>query len=225
MTRISAVSSATDSTGTEGIVSHAPCPSLATLDRPSALGSYHIRKKHSDRMIGDNLESLREYVGEFQPNTMSIHELKELLACPLTPSLASVPSNGTPTQVRQPLPQQPSQPSTNSTHGFRCGYCAFSSANSGDVKKHQTWKHAHLPSNILPIDPNDAAQQAAVSSKRKRVQSTKLTNNDEDGPVVRRPRISMPAQRQLTIDTSAPGNGDYESAPRGLLPCAVRILR
>lgn len=45
-------------------------------------------------MIGDNIESLREYVGEFDPNSMTIQELKELLSCPLTPSLASIPSNG-----------------------------------------------------------------------------------------------------------------------------------
>jgi len=166
-------------------------------------------------MIGDNIESLREYVGEFEPNSMTVNELKELLSCPLTPSLASIPSNGTPNNSRQALIQN--QPQPNSTHAFRCGYCKFSSVNSGDVKKHQTWKHANLMSNILPIDPNDPQQQPSVSYKRKRVHSTKPTNNEEDGPIIRRPRISMPSQRQLTIDTSPTTNVDNESPSKGLL--------
>ncbi|UJR28965.1 hypothetical protein I4U23_010182 [Adineta vaga] len=183
--------------------------------------SFHIRKKHSDRMIGDNIESLREYISEFQPNAMTINELKELLSCPLTPSLASIPSNGTPTQSRHSLPQpqqqQQQQQQPNSSHAFRCGYCTFSSANSGDVKKHQTWKHANLPSNILPIDPNDTQQQSVVSTKRKRTQSTKASNNEEDGPIIRRPKISMPSQRPLTVDTSSTLNTDSDSTPRDLL--------
>ncbi|CAF1656333.1 unnamed protein product, partial [Adineta ricciae] len=176
--------------------------------------SFHIRKKHSDHMIGDNIESLREYIGEFQPNLMSIEELRELLSCPLTPSLASLSSNGTPTQSRQSLTQ-----GSNSGHAFRCGYCTFSSANSGDVKKHQTWKHANLASNILPMDSNNNEQQSTVvSAKRKRVQSTKISNNEEeDGPTIRRPRISMPSQRPLTIDTSSTLNADDDSPPRDLL--------
>ncbi|CAF3824104.1 unnamed protein product [Adineta steineri] len=181
--------------------------------------SFHIRKKHSDRMIGDNIESLREYIGEFQPNSMTINELKELLSCPLTPSLASIPSNGIPNMSRQSLilQQQQQQQQSNASHAFRCGYCTFSSVNSGDVKKHQTWKHANLASNILPIDPNDLQQQLIVSSKRKRVHSTKSNNNEEDGPSIRRPRISMPSQRQLTIDTSPTINVDNDLAPKDLL--------
>ncbi|CAF3660680.1 unnamed protein product [Rotaria socialis] len=165
--------------------------------------SFHIRKKHSDRMIGDNIESLREYIGEFQPNSMTAIELKELLSCPLTPSLASIPSlNGTPNNIRQsstPLiqSQQPNPP-----HAFRCGYCKFSSVNSGDVKKHQTWKHAGFESNILPIDPNDPQQQPIGCYKRKRVHSTKSTSNEDDGHTIRRARISMPLQRELIVDTS-----------------------
>lgn len=176
------------------------------------LGSFHIRKKHSDRMIGDNIESLREYIGEFQPNTMTADELKELLSSPLNSSFSSITSNGTPNQNRQSSTSinQPNPP-----HSFRCGYCKFSSVNSGDVKKHQTWKHANLTSNILPIDPNDPHQQPMVSYKRKRVHSTKTTNNEEDGPVVRRLRISMPSQRPLTIDTSVPDDND--SSPKGIL--------
>jgi hypothetical protein len=177
------------------------------------LGSFHIRKKHSDRMVGDNVESLREYIGEFQPNLMTANELKELLSCPLIPSLASIPSNGTPNQSRQSLTSLIQQP--NPPHAFRCGYCKFSSVNSGDVKKHQTWKHANLGSNILPIDPNDPQQQPIVSYKRKRIHSTKTANSDEDGPTIRRPRISMPSQRQLTIDTSPAINTDNDSVSRG----------
>jgi hypothetical protein len=166
-------------------------------------------------MIGDNIESLREYVGEFQPNIMTANELKELLSCPLIPSLASIPSNSTLNQSRQlstSLIQQPNPP-----HAFRCGYCKFSSVNSGDVKKHQTWKHANLTSNILPIDPNDPQQQPLVSYKRKRVHSTRTTNSEEEGPNIRRPRISMPTQRQLTIDTSPTIHTENDSAPRGNL--------
>jgi hypothetical protein len=176
-------------------------------------------------MVGDNVESLREYIGEFQPNSMTAIELRELLSCPLTPSLASIPSNGTPNNSRQLHLQQQQQPSPsliqqqqqpNPPHSFRCGYCKFSSVNSGDVKKHQTWKHANLLSNILPIDPNDPQQQPMVSYKRKRVHSTKTTNNEDDGPIIRRPRISMPSQRQLTIDTSPSAiDADSDSAPRG----------
>jgi len=165
-------------------------------------------------MIGDNIESLREYIGEFQPNTMTANELKELLSCPLIPSLASIPSNGTSNQSRQlstSLTQQPNPP-----HAFRCGYCKFSSVNSGDVKKHQTWKHANLISNILPIDPNDPQQQPIVSYKRKRIHSTKTTNNEDDGPIIRRQRISMPSQRPLMIDTSPTINNDNDSVPRGI---------
>lgn len=165
-------------------------------------------------MIGDNIESLREYIGEFQPNTMTANELKELLSCPLIPSLASIPSNGTSNQSRQSLPLLTQQ--ANPPHAFRCGYCKFSSVNSGDVKKHQTWKHANLTSNIIPIDPNDPQQQPIVSYKRKRVHSTKTTNIDEDGPIIRRPRISMPAQRQLTIDTSTAIDNDNDLAPQGI---------
>lgn len=165
-------------------------------------------------MIGDNVESLREYIGEFQPNSMTVNELKELLSCPLIPSLASIPSNGIPNPSRSStssLTQQPNPP-----HAFRCGYCKFSSVNSGDVKKHQTWKHANLPSNILPIDPNDPHQQPMINYKRKRVHSTKTSNSEEEGPVIRRPRISMPAQRQLTIDTSSSAiNNDNDSTPQG----------
>ena len=178
-------------------------------------------------MIGDNIESLREYIGEFRPNAMTASELKDLLSCPSTPSLASAPSNGTPTSCRPlavaPIPtQQPNPP-----HSFRCGYCKFSSVNSGDVKKHQTWKHANQLSNILPIDPNDPYQQPMMSYKRKRVHSSKMNNQDDDGPALRRPRISMPSQRELTVDTSSPSmigisklnssmtNADNDSAPRG----------
>ncbi len=178
------------------------------------LGSFHIRKKHSDRMIGDNIESLREYIGEFQPNSMTVNELKELLSCPLIPSLASIPSNGSSNQSRQlstSLIQQPNPP-----HAFRCGYCKFSSVNSGDVKKHQTWKHANLASNILPIDPNDPQQQPMVSYKRKRIHSTKTTNTEEEGRIIRRQRISMPSQRQLTIDTSPNINNDHDPASKGI---------
>ena len=179
-----------------------------------SLGSFHIRKKHSDRMIGDNVDSLREYVGEFHPNSMSAVELKELLSCPSAPSLASIPSNGLSTNVRsQPVSvltaQQP-----NPAHSFRCGYCKFSSVNSGDVKKHQTWKHAHLASNILPIDPTDPQQQPMMSYKRKRVQSTRLNQQEDEEPNARRQRVSMPSQRHLTIDP-APSNGDTDAAPRG----------
>jgi hypothetical protein len=170
-------------------------------------------------MVGDNIESLREYIGEFQPNSMTASELKELLSCPLTPSLASIPSNGTSTNSRPSLTlaaaatiQQPNPP-----HAFRCGYCKFSSVNSGDVKKHQTWKHANLLSNIIPIDPNDPYQQPTVSYKRKRVHSVKTTNNDEDSPVIRRIRISMPSQQQqLTIDTSPTTNSDNDLPSKGL---------
>ena len=182
------------------------------------LGSFHIRKKHSDRIIGDNIESLREYIGEFQPDSMTALELKELLSCPLTPSLASIPSsnNSRPTSLVQH--QQPNPP-----HAFRCGYCKFSSVNSGDVKKHQTWKHANLESNILPIDPNDPQQQPIVGYKRKRIHSTKITNHtdgDDDGPIIRRPRISMPSQRELNVDTSSSTmiptiNTDNDSISRG----------
>jgi hypothetical protein len=177
------------------------------------LGSFHIRKKHSDRMVGDNIESLREYIGEFQPNSMTANELKELLSCPLIPSLASIPSNGTSIQSRQSLTSLIHQP--NPPHAFRCGYCKFSSVNSGDVKKHQTWKHANLLSNILPIDPNDPQQQPIISYKRKRIHSTKTTNNEDDGPIIRRPRLSMPSQRPLTIDTSTTIINDNDSASRG----------
>ena len=165
-------------------------------------------------MIGDNVESLREYIGEFQPNTMTADELKEILSCPLVPSMGSIPSNGTPNQSHSlsiSLNQQPNPP-----HAFRCGYCKFSSVNSGDVKKHQTWKHANLLSNILPIDPNDPQQQPTVSYKRKRIHSTKTTNSEDEGPIIRRPRISMPSQRQLTIDTSSSFNQDNDSTPKGI---------
>jgi hypothetical protein len=167
-------------------------------------------------MVGDNIESLREYIGEFQPNTMTANELKELLSCPLAPSLASIPSNATPNSSRPSLTTSPSIQQPNPPHAFRCGYCKFSSVNSGDVKKHQTWKHANLLSNIIPIDPNDPQQQPIVSYKRKRVHSIKTTNNEEDSPIIRRPRISMPSQRQLTIDTSSPTNMDNDLASKGL---------
>ncbi|CAF3663935.1 unnamed protein product [Rotaria sordida] len=184
--------------------------------------SFHIRKKHSDRMIGDNIESLREYIGEFQPNSMTAIELKELLSCPLTPSLASIPSNGIPINSRQSSTTLIQHQQPNPPHSFRCGYCKFSSVNSGDVKKHQTWKHANLTSNILPIDPNDPQQQPIVGYKRKRIHSTKTSNNEDDGPSIRRPRISMPLQRDLTINTSpstiiSTTNIDNDSAPRDLL--------
>ncbi len=55
-----------------------------------------------------------------------------------------------------------------------------------------------------------------INYKRKRIHSTKTTNADEDGPIIRRPRISMPSQRQLTIDTSPTINNDKDSAPRGI---------
>ena len=166
-------------------------------------------------MIGDNIESLREYIGEFQPNSMTVDELKELLSCPLIPSLASIPSTGVGTSNQSrpstlSLTQQPNPP-----HAFRCGYCKFSSVNSGDVKKHQTWQHANLASNILPIDLNDPQQQPMMSYKRKRVHSTKTSNNEEEGPAMRRPRISMPTQRQLTIDTSSTINNDDDPEAQG----------
>ncbi|CAF4615425.1 unnamed protein product [Rotaria sp. Silwood1] len=184
--------------------------------------SFHIRKKHSDRMIGDNIESLREYIGEFQPNTMTANELKELLSCPLTPSLASIPSNGTSNNSRQSIISLNQHQQPNPPHSFRCGYCKFSSVNSGDVKKHQTWKHANLESNILPIDPNDPQQQPIVGYKRKRIHSTKTFIDADDGPIIRRPRISMPLQQDLTIDTSpahiiSTTNTNNDSAPRDLL--------
>ncbi|CAF3748709.1 unnamed protein product [Rotaria magnacalcarata] len=91
--------------------------------------------------------------------------------------------------------------SPNPPHAFRCGYCKFSSVNSGDVKKHQTWKHAGFESNILPIDPNDPQQQPIGCYKRKRVHSTKSTSNEDDCHTIRRARISMPLQRELTVDT------------------------
>ena len=166
-------------------------------------------------MIGDNVDSLREYVGEFHPNSMSAVELKELLSCPSAPSLASIPSNGGLSTNIRPQPvsvltaQQP-----NPAHSFRCGYCKFSSVNSGDVKKHQTWKHAHLASNILPIDPTDPQQQPMMSYKRKRVQSTRLNQQEDEEPNARRQRVSMPSQRHLTIDP-APSHEDTEAAPRG----------
>ncbi len=199
----------------EAIVCYLKIEQLFLIYFNTFSGSFHIRKKHSDRMVGDNIESLREYIGEFQPNSMTVNELKELLSCPLIPSLASIPSNGTSNQTRQSstsLIQQPNPP-----HAFRCGYCKFSSVNSGDVKKHQTWKHANLVSNILPIDPNDPQQQPMVSYKRKRIHSTKTANTEDDGPIIRRPRISMPSQRQLTIDTSPHINNDNEPTSKGIL--------
>ena len=142
-------------------------------------------------MVGDNVESLREYIGEFHPNSMSAEELKELL------SGSSMPANGT-TPVASRTSTTTTTNSTptqyNPAHSFRCGYCRFSSANAGDVKKHQTWKHANLPSNILPIDPNDVQQQPMSGQKRKRVQSSKISGLTEDEePLLRRQRISMPA--------------------------------
>lgn len=184
------------------------------------LGSFHIRKKHSDRMIGDNIESLREYIGEFHPNTMTAEELQELLSGPSVPSLASIPSNVTPTNARQPLSVPIQSQQMNPLHAFSCGYCKFSSVNSGDVKKHQTWKHPNLASNILPISPSNSQQQSTVSFKRKRVHSTKSTSNEDDDHTIRRPRMSMPLQRDLTIDTSSSGmvsaiNTENDSTPRG----------
>lgn len=179
------------------------------------LGSFHIRKKHSDRMIGDNVESLREYIGEFQPNTMTAEELKEILSHPLAPPSASLPTNGTSNQMESLTSLGIQQP--NPPHAFRCGYCKFSSVNSGDVKKHQTWKHANLLSNILPIDPNDPQQQPMVSYKRKRIHSTKTTLSEDEGPTPQRPRLSVPVQRQLTIDTSAAMPDDQDSTPKGII--------
>ena len=169
-------------------------------------------------MIGDNVESLREYIADFQPNTMTAMELKELLSGSSTSSLASIPSNSTSTSSRfQSSTSSRFQSSTtsqyNPAHSFRCGYCKFSSANSGDVKKHQTWKHANLVSNILPIDPTDQQQQqqGTVGFKRKRVQSSKITSQDDDEPLLRRQRISMPTERKLIIDT----NAEKDSTPKG----------
>lgn len=164
-------------------------------------GSFHIRKKHSDLMVGDNVDSLREYVGDFHPNSMTAAELKELLSGPSTPSLSSGPStNTTPNNGRSPSISSNGQQQGNPPHSFRCGYCKFSSVNSGDVKKHQTWKHANLPSNILPLDLSDPQQQPVAGYKRKRVHSTKGSLQDEEGPAVRRPRLSMPLQRSLALD-------------------------
>lgn len=175
--------------------------------------SFHIRKKHCDLMVGDNVDSLREYIGEFQPNTMSAEELIEILSHP--PS-GSISADGTSNSLNSSLSsmgiQQPNPP-----HAFRCGYCKFSSVNSGDVKKHQTWKHVNLLSNILPIDPNDPQQQPMVSYKRKRIHSTKTANGEDDGPVSQRPRLSMPAQRHLTIDTSSNIQNDQDSESKDLL--------
>ena len=176
-------------------------------------GSFHIRKKHTDLMVGDNVESLREYIGEFQPSTMTADELIEILSHP--PS-GSISADGLTNAMNSSLSaigiQQPNPP-----HAFRCGYCKFSSVNSGDVKKHQTWKHANLLSNILPIDPNDPQQQPMVTYKRKRVHSTKTGNHEDDGPISQRPRVSMPAQRQLTIDTSSNIHNDQDSDGKDLL--------
>ena len=156
-------------------------------------------------MVGDNVESLREYVGEFHPNSMTANELKELLSGPSTPSLASAPSNlnNALTNSRSPPTQSLSNQQQNPPHSFRCGYCKFSSVNSGDVKKHQTWKHANLPSNILPIEPVDPHPQSTLSYKRKRVHSTKASLQDEEGPIARKLRLSVPTQLSNMFDSSA----------------------
>lgn len=163
----------------------------------SCLGSFHIRKKHSDRMVGDNVESLREFVGEFHPNLMSATELKELLSA----SSTSNSTTNTPNANRSQSSTSSTTPSFNPSHSFRCGYCKFSSANSGDVKKHQTWKHANLPSNILPID-QEQQNLAGAGIKRKRLPNAK-TSEDEDEPSVRRQRVSMPVERTVTMENNS----------------------
>jgi len=139
-------------------------------------GSFHIRKKHTDLMVGDNVESLREYIGEFQPSTMTADELIEILSHP--PS-GSISADGLTNAMNSSLSaigiQQPNPP-----HAFRCGYCKFSSVNSGDVKKHQTWKHANLLSNILPNRWLPTNENEFTARKQEIMKTTGLFHNDRD---------------------------------------------
>ncbi|CAF0869992.1 unnamed protein product, partial [Didymodactylos carnosus] len=154
--------------------------------------SFHLRHKHaeySDRSNGDNL---RDYVVDFHPQTMTFSQIKDLLnQSPLT-SLEQIQATIIASTRIQPHASM-----------YKCGYCQFQSQNSGDVKKHQTWKHCQLASNILPVfnTPSTATEQSITMSLKRKRENSENSNNDVNNEIIKRKTQSPSNQQQDQIST------------------------
>ncbi|CAF1179950.1 unnamed protein product, partial [Didymodactylos carnosus] len=136
--------------------------------------SFHLRQKHAEYSNGGNGDNLRDYVVDFHPQTMSFSQLKDLLNRPPLTTLEQIQSTVTASARLY----------SKHVSMYKCGYCKFQSQNSGDVKKHQTWKHSQLASNILPVSsntpPSRPTEQLQIMSAKRKREHSENSNNGTD---------------------------------------------